>query len=76
MIQSKSFIVTGLTGTRFGRKETTLPGEIDKALNTVLDELGDSFKSVVVSPLGSAMSDSVLVTVLFEAEARTKTKKS
>ncbi len=76
MIQSKSFIVTGLTGTRFGRKETTLPGEIEKALNPILEELGDSFKSVVVSPLGSAMSDSVLVTVLFESDAKPKNKKS
>lgn len=74
MIQSKSFIVSGTSGTRFGRKETTLAQEIDKALNATLSDLGETFQSFTVSPLGSAMSDSVLVTVLFTAEAKPKQK--
>ncbi len=75
MIQAKSFTVTGVTGVRNRVKETTLPGEIDKALNVALEELGEKFKSFTISPLGSALPDSVLVTVLYEAEAKTKTKK-
>ncbi len=74
MLQAKSFTVAGIVGVRNRLKETTLPGEIDKALNPVLEELGESFKSVVVSPLGAALPDSVLVTVLYESEAKTKKK--
>lgn len=77
MIQAKSISVYGATGTRFGRKETTLPAEIDKALNTLLDAVPEEkFRGFTVSPLGSAIPDAVLVTVLFEAEAKQKNKKS
>jgi hypothetical protein len=75
MIQAKSFTVTGSTGVRNRVKETTLAADVDKVLNDVLEELGDKFKSYTISPLGSALPDSVLVTVLYEAEAKKKTQK-
>jgi len=74
MMQAKSFTVSGVTGVRNRLKETTLPGEIDKALNSVREEIGESVKSITVSPLGAALPDSVLVTVLYESEAKTKKK--
>lgn len=74
MLQAKSFTVAGVSGMRNRLKETTLPGEIDAALNPVLEELGDTYKSVVISPLGAAHPDSVLVTVLYDAEAKPKKK--
>ncbi len=75
MNQVKSFTVTGTTGTRNGRKETTLAAEVDKALQAVIDEHGDGLKDFKISPLGDALPNSVLVTVLVEAESKPKSKK-
>lgn len=74
MMQAKSFTVSGVTGTRDRLKVTTLPGEIDKVLGSVLEEIGDGYRGHSISPLGAALPDCVLVTVIYEGEAK-KTKK-
>lgn len=72
-IKVKTILVSAQNaGTINGKKTTTLPGDIDKAVNSL--EL--DIQSVSVASAGSNFPDQVLVTVLYrEEEKDSKSKK-
>lgn len=75
MIQVKTFQVSGVVGTRNGKRETTLAKEVETALNAFLEKLSGKYVSHTINPLGGALPDSVLVTVVFDGE-KADTKKN
>lgn len=75
MMQAKTFVVTGTVGTRGGRKETTLPVDLEKALNAALENLPGKYVGQSISQLNAALPDSVLVTVVYEADDKPKKPK-
>lgn len=66
-LKSKTILVTAQNaGTINGKKTTTLPTDIDKAVNG----LGLDIQFVSVGSAGSNFPDQVLVTVLYQEEAK------
>ena len=76
MLQAKTFSVSGVVGTRNGKKETTLAKEVETAINAFLEKLQGKYVNHTINPLSSAFPDTVLVTVIFDGEKPEISKKS
>jgi hypothetical protein len=66
MTKCKTLLVSAENaGTIDGKKTTTIADDIDKAVNG----LGVDIKAVSTAPAGSAFSDQIIVTVLYEGSS-------
>ncbi len=71
MTKCKTLLVSATNaGTINGKKTTTIADDIDKAVN----DLGVDIKAVSTAPAGSAFSDQIIVTVLYDGHEEHKKK--